>query len=248
MAKTELVDDSTYYGDVSGVETYIRNKDFSASTDMTETEVQNKLKAASEFIDEVTKRAWRTRRVTNKTYKPRISHAQKRYYESQASGRRTTPAGFLKPIDPWAMVNLQFQPLETVSKVEVLLPSSVNDITANEDQSRESGDWHTDDGRGILYVDVGEFAVGPVRGGGLVPNPRVRVTFDYGYDETSIGIPEDVADAAERLVAADLVNTDSYGAVLGQGPDNVPDMTTGAQELFSGAMRQLSPYRGGNIL
>lgn len=244
MAKTELVDTSTFYGDVAGVETYIRNKDFSVSTDMTEGEVETKLKAASEFIDEVTHRAWRTRRVTGKTYKPKISHAQKRYFSSSISGRRTTPAGFLKPIDPWTVVKLTKKPLQDVTKVEVLLPNSVEDITANEDQSRADGDWHTDDGRGILYVDVGEFAVGPVRGGGLVPRPRVRVSFDYGYSS----IPEEIDDAAERLVAADLINTDSYGAVLPGGVDNVPDMNTGAQELFSGAMRILGPYRGGNIL
>lgn len=245
MAKTELVDTSDFYGTADGVEHYIRNKDFSTSTDVSTSEVETKLKAASEWIDEVTKRAWRTRRVTDKTYKPKISHEQKRYYESSMVGRRTTPAGFFRPIDPWSIVNLQFQPIEDVTKVEVLLPASVNDITSDEDQTRADGSWHTDQGRGILYVDVGEFAVGPVQGGGIVPRPRVRVSFDYGYTGD---VPEDIQDVAERLVAADLINSDAYGAVIGQGPDNVPDMTTGAQELFAGAMRTLKPYRGGNIL
>lgn len=239
MAKTELVDTSTFYGDVSGVETYIRNKDFSASTDMSTTEVEDKLKAASEWIDSYTRKAWRTRRVSNRTLRVNVSRDQERWYE-QGRRRMTAHGGrsqLLHPVDPWALVKLRYLYVTDVSLVKVLLPTSSTDITSDEGRDQE---WHYEGRDGKLYVHVSNFSAGPVRGGGVVPNPKVEVTFDYGRST----IPDDVDDAAERLVAADLINTDSYGAVIGQGPDNVPDMNTGAQELFSGAMRILKKYRG----
>jgi len=247
MAKTELVDDSTFYGTVAGVETYIRNKDFSTSTDLSTGEVETKLLAASEWIDSFTRRAWRTRRVTDRTLRVDISRKQERWYEK---GRRSMSpyrgrTQVLAPVDPWALVKLRYYDIETVTKVEVLLPREVTDITS--DQGRSDGEWHVETTDGKLYVDISNFAAGPTRGGGVVPNPKVNVSFDYGMATSAL--PDDVADAAERLVAADLINTDSYGAVLGNGPENVPDMTTGASELFSGAMTKLTPYRGmGTVL
>lgn len=245
MPETTLVDASTFYGTVAEVETWVRNKEFSGTTDLTTTNMEDKLKRASDRIDQLTGKAWRERTVEGWEVSPSISHEQKRYYKTARP--RTSPAGFMEPIDPWTLINLQGRHVKSITSaqgdsIEVLLPREVADITAEE--GRADGEWHLDETQGKLYIDVGNFSVGPVRGGGLVARPRVRLTYRYGRST----VPERINEAASKWVAADLINTDSYGAVLGGGPDNVPDMTTGASELFAGAMGVLNQESAKRIL
>lgn len=245
MPEATLVDSNTFYGTVDEVEYWIRNKEFSGTTDMTDTEVEDLLLKASDKIDQLTGKAWRERKVSGWEVSPTISHEQKKYYKTAQP--RTSPTGFLEPIDPWTLINLQGRFIKSISSgngdsIEILLPREEVDITA--DEGRADGEWHLDETQGKLYIDVGNFAVGPVRGGGIVARPRVRLTYRYGRDS----IPDRINEAASKWVAADLINTDSYGAVLGGGPDNVPDMTTGASELFAGAMGILRQETAKKIL
>lgn len=249
MVNSTLVDEDTFYGEVSEVEAWIRNKEFSTSTDLTTDNVESKLKRASEKIDKLTGRAWRERRLTlNK--RVTVSKRQRDWYEkgrkhrsSHGRGRR----GLLNPIDPWALVTLPSKYVRELDPGEddelvVLKPLAEEDIT---DEEGRDASWHLEIREGRLYVHVKEFSVGPLRGGGgMVPKPKVRVSYRYGEDE----IPADINEAAERWVAADLINTDSYGSVLGSGPDNTPDMTTGASELFAGTREILNQYAGRPVL
>ena len=249
MANSILLDTDVWYGEVEEVETWIRNKDFSTSTDVTTEDVESKLRKVSEKIDRLTGRAWRERRMSA-TRRPSVSAQQRRWYERGRRGRSSGLGGrsaVRGAVDPWSMANLPTKWVREIDAAEddevvVLLPRSENDIT--EEEGRSEGSYHLDLDPGRLYVHVGEFRAGPIRGGGLVPNPKVRVSYRYGREE----IPEDIHEAAEKWVAADLINTDSYGAVLGAGPDNVPDMTTGASELFADARDIINRAAGKPIL
>lgn len=251
MPTGTVTNENDFYGSVAGVETWLRNKDFSATTDVTDTEVEGLLKEVSDEIDKRTGKAWRERTVSNFEKAPTISHEQKNYYKR---GRPpTSPSGFMEPIDPWTIVNLPHKYVRTPAsgsgdKVEVLLPRSTEDITDN--QGRADGEWHMDEEDGILYVDVGAFAVGPVRGGGIIPKPKVRVTYRYGRNYSSgDGVPERVHRCANKWVAADLINTDSMGGVVPSVEGGtVPDMNTGASELFSSAMSIIDNERAKPIL
>lgn len=255
MPAGTVTNESDFYGSVSGVETWLRNKDFTPSTDITDTEVEDLLKDVSDEIDKRTGKAWRERTVTDYVTSPSISASQKKYYKR---GRPpTSPAGFMEPIDPWALVNVPNRYLRDLDPAEgdtfeVLLPRSAEDITANE--GRADGDFWLDGKSGKLYVDVGNFSVGPIRGGGMIKNPKVRLTYRYGKEFTTgdtdgDGVPERVNRCANKWVAADLINTDSMGATIpSAASDNVPDMTTGASELFSSAMSIIDGERSKPIL
>ena len=251
MPAGTVTNESDFYGSVSGVETWLRNKDFSGTTDVTDTEVEGLLTDVSDEIDKRTGRAWRERTVTEYVTTPTISHEQKNYYKR---GRPpTSPSGFMEPIDPWALVTLPNRYIRSLDSaagdsLEVLLPREAVDIT--DDEGRADGEFWLDADKGKLYVDVGNFAVGPVRGGGMISNPQVRLTYRYGksYDSGD-GVPERINRCANKWVAADLINTDSMGGTIpGAASENVPDMTTGASELFSSAMSIIDGEKSKPIL
>lgn len=246
-----LLDTGVRYAEPSDVERFIRNKSFDASSDPTETEVQQMLLETSDDVDKRARRAWRLREraglVRDVNFSHNIKSAFKRRY------RRARRHGFVQPLDKWGVVNLDRARVTSIENLEVLLPESTEDITAEEGRD---GDWWLDERAGTLRVTAERFKVGPLRGSGLLQNPQVRVTFRHGEDEQggtdtealSQSVPPSVRRATAKLVAADLLETDQYGSMVASGPENVPDQSSAAQRLRDEAHASIDEYRIKKVL
>lgn len=237
MARGQLVDgELEHYGTVEGVETWIRNKDFSQSNDLDDDDVTAKLVNVSERMDGLMHMAYRERRIEAREFSVTLSKEQREMFRRGRKRRnRRAGMGSLRSLDPWAHVRLpnvyikELDPTEG-DVLEIVRPRERIDII--DDEGLEDGAWYLDHRRGVLNIHLQHFVRGPLYGGRDVARPRIFAAYRHGRDE----VRDDIHHAAEKWVAADLINTDSYGSVLGAGPDNVPDMTTGASELFADAM------------
>jgi len=253
--ESTLVDDIPY-AEPSDVEPYIRNKSFDATSDPTETQVQQLLDQASNRIDLMTGRAWRTRRVENVELQAEFSREQRGLsYRQRRRGaghsshkplrrgaRRSRASVFLPHIE---LQSWDLNATPVGDTLEILGTDVTEDISANEGRG-ESGDFVLDEQSGILYVDLGKFATGPLRGRGELREPAlVRVTYRYGKDESgsinvSVSVPPDIKEACAKMVAADLMRTDQYGSLIASGPEDAPSQTDAASAMWSGAMDVIS--------
>lgn len=258
MPVNELVDDSVQYCSAGDVERYIRNKSFDATSDPTLSQVQEMILGASEDVDDYTRRAWRTRKVADRELPVEMGHRLKSDF--QRKRRATTSRGFLRPVERWVEVYLPHQHLQPINSgqgdaVIVLEPEGTKDITADGGARTEDDEWYLDARKGILYIDATNYRVGPVRGSGMIQNPQVRVSYRYGQtssDSDTDNVPDDlpraVRTATAKIVAADLINSDTYGAALASGPENTPDQTTAAERLRTQAFESLDSYRDSRVM
>lgn len=246
-----LLDTGVRYADTGDVERFIRNKTFDSSSDPTESVVQQMLLEASDEVDKRARRAWRLRERAGLIRDVNFSHNIKSAYKRRY--RRSRRSGFVQPLDKWGVANLDRARVTSIESLEVLLPESTEDITAEEGRD---GDWYLDERAGTLRVTAERFKVGPLRGSGLLQNPQVRVTFRYGEDEQggtgtearSQSVPPSIRRATAKLVAADLLETDQYGSIVASGPENVPDQSSAAQRLRDEAQSTIDQYRIKKVL
>lgn len=241
-----LLDTGVRYAEPSDVERFVRNKDFDASSDPTQQQVQDMLLEASDDVDKRARRAWRLRERSGLVRSVEFGHDIEASYRRRS--RRTSRHGFVTPINKWGVVNLDRARVTSVENLTVLLPEASEDITANRGRD---GDWWLDERQGTLYVAAESFMVGPLRGGGLLDPARVEVTFRFGTDEQggtntealSTSVPPRIQRATAKMVAADLLDSDQYGSVVASGPENVPDQSTAAARLREQAENAIDSYR-----
>lgn len=258
MPVNELVEDTIQYCTTDDVERYIRNKELTATSDPTATEVQEMILDQSEEVDDYTRRAWRERKVAERLLDVEFDHSVEGALERRR--RTNTPNGFLNPIEEWGMVFLPHQHIKTIDSnqgdsIEVFLQETTPDITADGGTRDADSDWYLDNRKGVLYIDASEFLVGPIYGSGMVVNPQVRITYRYGQDSTDgdgnnvpDAIPRAVRMATAKLVASDLINTDQYGSMVASGPENTPDQSSAATRLREQAMDTLARYRDSKVM
>ncbi len=246
-----LLDTGVRYAEPSDVERFVRNKDFDASSDPTQTEVQQMLLEASDDVDKRARRAWRLRERSGLVRTVEFSRAVEAAHQRRR--RRSSRHGFVQPLDKWGIVNLDRARVTSVESLKLLLPESTEDVTANEGRD---GDWWLDERQGSLYIDANTFMVGPIRGSGLIDPARVEVTYRYGEDEQggtdtealSQSVPDRIRRATAKLVAADLLDSDQYGSMVASGPENVPDQSTAAQRLRDQAHEAIDSYRIAKVM
>lgn len=253
MPVNELLEDTVQYCTVEDVERFVRNKNFSPTSDPTESQVKDWILDYTEDVDDFTRRAWRSRKVAERILDVEFDHTVEGALERRR--RLTSQHGFLNPIEEWALVFLPHQHIKTIDSaqgdsIEVFLQDETRDITSDGGTRSESSKWYLDQRKGVLYIDSTEFLVGPVRGSGKVVNPQVRLTYRYGHDSTDTdgdnipdAIPRAVRMSTARLVAAEIIDTDTYGSAIAQGPENTPDQGTAAQRLRDSAWDTLHRYR-----
>jgi len=253
MPVNELVDDQTQYCTTDDVERYIRNKSFSATSDPTLDQVEAMVLDQSEAVDDFTRRAWRERKVADRHMDVEFDTSIEGALERKRRNRSTH--GFLNPIEKWGLVFLPHQHVTDLDSaqgdvLEVFLQEETTDITDDGGKRGEDSKWYLDNRRGVLYVDASEFLVGPIMGSGMVVNPQVRATYRYGQasaDTDNNNVPDDIPRAVRmataKLVAADLIDTDQYGAMLASGPENTPDQSSAASRLRDQAYDDLQRYR-----
>lgn len=240
-----LLDTGVRYAEPSDVERFIRNKSFDASSDPTESEVQQMLLEASDDVDKRARRAWRLRERTGLVRRVEWPHDIEAAH--QRRGRRSSRHGFVRPINKWGVVNLDRARVTSVENVDALLPESTETLT---DEGRD-GDYWVDERAGTLHVAAENFMVGPLRGSGLLKPARVEVDFRYGTDEQggtntealSDSVPPTVQRATAKLVAADLLETDQYGSMVASGPEDVPSQSTASERLRSEAWDAIDSFR-----
>lgn len=248
---SQLLDTDLQYATPSDVERYIRNKSFDGSSDPTETEVDAMLSEASERIDRMTRRSWRTRQVSNRTQQVEFDHSTESAFARRR--RRASRHGAIRRAGRWGKVFLGHMNLQAIDpaegdKIEIINPNGVEDVTS-EGPGRDQT-WYLDKRKGVLEIDASEFVWGPIRGEGMVVDPRVEVTYRYGQtsdDTDGDGVPDDlppsITEACAKFVAADLIDTDTYGSVVASGPENTPDQTTAASRLREQATETVQRYR-----
>lgn len=258
MPVNELVEDDVQYCTTGDVERYIRNKELSATSDPTESEVQEMILDASEEVDDHTRRAWRERKVSDRLLTVEFDHSVEGALERRR--RTTTPHGFLNPIEEWGMVFLPNQHIKAIDpdegdSIEVFLQEDTPDITDEGGTRDEDAKWYLDERKGVLYIDASEFLVGPIYGSGMVVNPQVRITYRYGMggeDTDADNVPDDIPRAVRmataKLVASDLINTDQYGSMVASGPENTPDQSSAATRLRDQAFEALDRYRDSKVM
>jgi hypothetical protein len=258
MPVNELVDQDVQYCTTGDVERYVRNKSFDATSDPTAAQVREIILGTSEAVDDETRRAWRTRKVTARELAVAMDHSVESAFERQR--RQRSDHGFLTPIRHWVQVFLPHQHVTALDagqgdELAVLTPTSVEDITADGGTRATDSEWYLDERTGVLHIDPANFRAGPVRGAGMIRDPRVRVTYRYGLtsaDTDADNVPDDlpraVRQATAKLVAADLIDSDTYGAVLASGPENTPDQTTAAERFRTQAWDALARYRDAKVI
>jgi len=201
--RTLLVDEVPY-ASPADVLTYVRNRD-SFETDAnggdpSVEEVHSLLLDRSEFTDNRTNRAWRTRKVEDQTLDIKLSHTQKhprhrrRARTSSGSGRRQLRDPTRQP-EPFADVQFPHLNVRTGTDdgldsaagdlVEVVAGRSREDVT--DDAGLESGSYYIQASRGRLKLDLSAVTVTGVSAYGRLvsENATVRVTYRYGTDEST---------------------------------------------------------------
>jgi len=241
-----LLDTGVRYAEPTDVERWVRNKTFDASSDPTESQVQQMILEASDEIDKRARRAWRLRKRRGLVRTVEWPREVERAYTRRR--QRSSRHGFVEPVNRWGIVNLDRARVTSIESLTVLLPESSEDITANEGRD---GDWYLDERAGSLYIDAEVFMVGPIRGSGLIDPARVEVDFRYGKDEQngtntealSQSVPPTIRRACSKLVAADLLDTDQYGSMVASGPEDVPNQGSAASRMREQAMQAVDEYR-----
>lgn len=251
-----LQDRDIRYATTEDVERYIRNKSFDGSSDPTASEVQSMLDEASERIDRMTGRSWRERKVTGRTFEVAFHHTT----ESQFARRRRRAGrhGAIRRAAEWGKVFLPHMDVKSLDSAQgdeliVLLPNDEKDITA--DGPGRDQTWWLDERKGVLEIDAKEFVWGPIRGEGMVQDPRVQLTYRYGQtsddtdgDNVPDELPPSITEATAKFVAADLIDTDSYGSVVASGPENTPDQSSAASRLREQAQEAIASYRQRRVM
>jgi len=215
--RTLLVDEVPYAAP-RDVLTYVRNRDaFDTEAnggDPAVEEVHSLLLDRSEFVDNRTNRAWRTRKVEDQTLDIKLSHTQKhprhrrRARTASGSGRRQLRDPTRQP-EPFADVQFPHLNVRTDAKdglnaaagdlVEVVAGRTREDVT--DDAGLESGAYYLQASRGRLKLDLSAVTVTGVSAYGRLvsENATVRATYRYGTDEATAaaGYDETANDDAE---------------------------------------------------
>ena len=241
-----LLDTGVRYAEPQDVERYIRNKDFDSDSDPTRETVEQMILEASGEVDRRARRAWRLRQEQGQVLRvewPRdisASHRRRR--------RKASRHGFVRPINRWGIVNLVRSRVVEIERLEVLLPRTSEDITAEEGRD---GKYWVDERSGTLHIAAENFTTGPLRGSGLIKPAQVEVDFTFGVDEqggsdteaVSESVPDAIRRATAKLVAAELLDTDQYGSLVASGPENVPDQSAAATRLREDAEAAIDRWR-----
>lgn len=269
-SRSKLLDEDVVYASGNDVFTHIRNKRFPDLPDtaadvgsnkpgiLTKEQVVDLISRMSERVDKETKRSWRRREVEDYEVRIKFSHMQKRGRHRRRS-RRAGMANHNRiqtHRGNRGMGELIHNQVIDVSKVEVLNPRSVEDITA--DEGRDDGQYVVDYRKGIIRPDVSLFVpVGTAAGRGLdIEDARLRVTYTYGSDATgesvpdlpapytvSTAVPGDVRDAVALLVAARLIGSDQYGELVPNQSGDTPSLSEAASTFRSEADETITRYK-----
>jgi hypothetical protein len=245
-----LVDTNTRYAEVVDVEDHVRNQSFDGSSEPTKSRVQSLLDKASEKIDRMTNRAWRVRKVEDSPSRVEFDSA----IESQfrRNFRRSSKHGLVQNTSYWGKVFLPHMEVQNIDsnqgdKIVVLQPQGTNDITAD-GGSRDNSQWYLNNRDGVLEVDVSQFIRGPIGANGstLVRDARVELTYRYGDDSALTNsvpddLPADISEACAKMVASDLMETDTFGEVL-PSTENI-DPQDAAERLQTEAEDIIAHYR-----
>lgn len=266
MAYESTLVDEVRYAEASDVDVYIRNKDIDANSDPTKSEVEDLLLKASNRIDRMTGRAWRTRQVSNVELKAKFTREQRGLRYRQRGHSSTFHGGAVPRRDHRRrrvtvfLPHIEIRSWDTAASpsgdsLEILEDDGVTDISANEGRGDDK-DFVLDEKAGILRIDFSQFTAGPLESRGRVREPAlVRVTYRYGNDESSPSttglsdsVPPDIKEACAKMVAADLLRTDQYGSLVVSGPEDVPNQTDAASAMWSGAMDIIGRYERRQIV
>lgn len=189
-------------------------------TNPTKTEVERRIRAASNWIDEFTGHAWRERTVENeyKSLRTMMGGASNYYW------RAGTPIKLMKrsvrtPLDS-----------SKGDKIEFWEGGSWTDWVSDSGytEGRENDYW-VDESTGTLYVYRRHIF--------FQRHKEVRVTYRYGKDT----IPQAIRDVCARRTAAHYLETQQF-RVTTPGNEQAPDSASLAEKWRETCKEDLRPY------
>ena len=208
-------DDAQGYCETSDVAEYFDKFDtFTEATDPSRQQVQRRILAESNWVDEFTGHAWRPRRVENAFHDLQGSYSWRQGMPIHLQHR-----DIRTPLDP-----------DEGDKIELWSGNGYDDLVADDNftQGRD-GDFWVDESRGILYL-YRRYAYWNR------PN-ELRLTYRFGKES----VPQLIRDTVARRVAAYYFESDQYRKLV-PGNEDAPDPTQIAEKWREQAEQDLQPY------
>lgn len=188
---TEETITTTYCDDSDVQRELLRRNSFDDTSTPTQSQVNQMILQAEDFIDQETQHAWREKTVTDEFYNidPNINYAT-------STGMRIK------------LAHRKILPLDTLEgdKVEVWVGDSYEDYILTRTEGR-NGDFWLDEVNGILWIRSWYLAAA-----------KCTVKLTYRYGETTI--PNDIKEAAALYVAIKILTNEDHGFVLNETGDN----------------------------
>jgi hypothetical protein len=249
-----VLEDEVPYASPADVLTYVRNRDsFETNAnggDPSVEEIHSLLFDRSEFADNRTNRAWRTRTVEDLTRDLKLSHTQK-HPRHRRRARTTSGTGRNKLRDPTRQpepfgdvqlphLNVRTDAADGFESAEgdalsVVAGRNREDIT--DDAGLESGAYYVEASRGRVKVALSEVTVTGVSSYGrlISDNATVRVSYRYGTDESTAAAGYD-----------ETANDDSEATDYARAQETPEDIRRSVAKLVAADLFQTDQY--GNIL
>lgn len=264
--RSAVVDEVPYASPDDVLDRYIRNRD--SWTDPQRETVQDMLLDRSDYVDDRTGKAWRRRRVEwDSTASLKFSANQRnprkrrRARFDRGGGRRKLSPQ--KQIDPWVDATLPVLNIVAVEELYVVRARQREEITDEgptdiqaDPGPKDEHKWYILPDRGRLKIDLHKFVRGErsISGRLVTDDVSVRATYVYGEDESgqvrendsnkpSESVPGGLRDAVAALVAADIAETDQYGAIFRQDSGGDVNLSSTASALRSKAEAEIKTHR-----
>jgi len=196
-------------------ESQIVNDDHIGPTSPTRDQVEARILAASNWIDDFTGHAWRERQVVNE-YK---SLGGTNYYWRAGTPIKLMKRSIRTPLDP-----------TKGDKIEIWTGDQWEDWVASNEEEGRNGDYWVEDSTGMLYLYRRQLF--------FRRHKEIRVTYRFGKDV----VPQTIQDVAARRTAAHYLESQQY-RIITPGNEETPDPATVAEKWREICERNLQTYK-----
>jgi len=189
-------------------------------TNPTKSQVESRILAASNWIDEFTGHAWRERQVVNE-YKSLYNSGTgaTHYYWRAGSPLKLMKRSIRTPLDP-----------AKGDKIEIWDGDGYEDwVGSSQYEEGRNQDYWVEDATGMLYLYRRHIF--------FQRHKEVRVTYRYGKET----VPQIIRDTCARRVAAHYLESQQYRITV-PGNEEAPDPTTVAEKWREICEQDLGPF------
>lgn len=235
--------DDTKYCSVSDVNNFIRGYDLTdPSTSPSESEVQYFIDTATEKIDRELATSFRPRTVSAFEIDDDVfTNEQKRDKPSEGIAKTDfSRVGEYRSgsNDRWVRYVIGHRHIQNINTLKTHTNRGTEDLLSNE---FDDDVYRLKPAKGHIQIRLDGFQrTGPSNrpADNVYEGASITIGYDYGLNF----VPDDINLATAKLTVSNLVNSDSYGAMLPNEFDGV-DATTYAKRMSDDAMKTIQDYR-----